>query len=112
MKKIIKYSFIVVITLFLSGCGSEKYIYIQPEYPLLSSPRKVPEINGAYLRKECMWFGDHNTNLCGNDLKLILTQIEKLRENEKTCQKKMVSYNEFVAKKSKEDSTKYKLPKL
>jgi len=112
MKFFIKYSIIGFFLIFLSGCGTAKYIYIQPEYPILNAPRKVPEIKGAYLRKECLWFRDHNTNLCKDDLKVILTQIEKLRENERTCQKKMASYNEFVARKSKDDASKYKLPKI
>ena len=112
MRKFIKYTIVGIFILFFSGCGSAKYIYIQPEYPILSSPRQVPEIKGAYLRAECLWFNDHNTNLCKNDLKVVLTQIEKLRENEKTCQKKLASYNDFVAKKIRKDSAKYKLPKI
>jgi len=111
MKNKIKYTIILITILFLTGCGPTKYIYIQPEYPKLTAPRKVPDIDGAYLRKECLWLGLRNTNLCGDDLKVVLSQIDKLRVNEKTCEAKVASYNEFVRKKSLEDSEAYKSPK-
>jgi len=111
MKNLIKYVIIVTSLLFLTGCGPTKYIYIQPEYPRLTAPRSVPAFNGAYLRKGCLWIGVRNTNLCGDDLKIVLSQIEKLRVNEKTCKAKVASYNEFVRNKTTKDSEAYKSPK-
>jgi len=110
-KNLIKYIVIAFSLMMLSGCGSDKYIYIKPEYPIITAPRSVPLIDGAFVRKGCLWIEKHNTMLCDNDLKLVLTQIDKLRENEKTCQRKADSYNEFVTKKIQKDVTEYKLPK-
>ena len=102
-KSYIKYFVIISLlsTMFLmTGCSKE-YVYVHPEYPKLTAPRKVPEIKGAFIRKECLWLKNHNTNLCGNDLKVVLVQIKKLRVNEKICIEKINSYNEFIRNKKK-----------
>jgi len=92
-------------TLFFSGCASE-YVYIQPDYPKIGIPRKVPNIEGTSIRKKCLYIDERNTNLCGNDLKIVFTTISDLRINDAVFRKNIASYNDFVSKKAKEKSKK------
>jgi len=100
-KSFFKYILYIITLLFLSGCGKE-YIFVDPVYPKLSAPRKVPKLENTFVRKGCLWYKNHNTNLCGEDLKVILTHIKKLRSNEDVCQAKIEAYNGFVKKKLSE----------
>jgi len=101
MKKI-KYLLIAsVISILLNGCfETTKYVYIQPEYTKLKAPRTVSKVDNSFIRNECLWLDNHSTNLCGNDLSIIMNQIISLRNNEKTCINVIHSYNEFVDSKS------------
>lgn len=99
MKKLI--IVMVALVIGLSGC-SPKFVYIDPEYPKIAVPRKVPYTEGALIRERCLWLNKNNTNLCGNDLKVILTTIDDLRTNDATFRKNIASYNAFVKQKSKE----------
>jgi len=87
----------IIFSIFLfSGCTEHHYHYIHPEYPTFPKIEKVPEVENAFIYNGCLYFNKKNTNLCGEDLKIVLTQIKKLRINENTCIKILNTYDEFV----------------
>ena len=90
-----QFIFLIVSAIILSGCGT-RFVYVDPVYPKISQPRKVPHTNGAFVRDRCLWLDKKNTNLCDNDLKIVLRTIQDLRTNDATFRKNIVSYNVFV----------------
>ena len=82
--------------LIFSGCTKHHYHYIYSEYPDMPVIEKVAEVDNAFVKNGCLYFEQKNTNLCGEDLKIVLTQIELLRINEDTYQTVLNSYSEFV----------------
>ena len=77
MKKIL---LITLLALFFAGCQT-KYVYIQPEYPKLKAPNEVKAPKNIIVRKRCLFIEDHNTSLCNEDLKIVLTTINKYKVN-------------------------------
>ena len=92
MRKMI---FLLATVFLLSGCGT-RFVYIDPTYPRIAQPRIVPHTTGAFVRDRCLWLNNSNTNLCDNDLKVILRTIQDLRINDATFRKNIASYNDFV----------------
>jgi len=107
--KRIRNSIIISLAMFLSiffnGCTAHHYHFIYPEYPDLPKIEKVSEVKNATIRDGCLYFDENNTNLCGDNLKIVLTQIEKLRINETTCETLLNKYNKFI-KEQKENRKK------
>jgi len=94
-----KMFFISFLSLFiLSGCGKE-YVYVKPSYPVLKYPKKVEPLHGK-IKNGCLYLDNHNTNLCGDDLKIILKQFKKYQINEKFCTENIESYNKFIKSKN------------
>ena len=81
--------------LMLDGCSETKYIYVEPEYPTLTAPINVQPLKNVYVRKGCLFIDIHNTNLCNDDLKVVLTQINKYKVNQSTCIKMIQEYDNF-----------------
>ncbi len=90
-------SFAMFVALFFSGCTKHHYHYVHSEYPDMPRIEKVIEVDNATVQGGCLYLDNESTNLCGNDLKVVLTQIKKLRINEDTYDKLLNNYNEFVA---------------
>lgn len=95
-KLIFKIFIVVLVWVSLVGCTRTVYVYPQQEYPELQAPAKVVSNYDSYIWKKCLYINDHNTSLCGDDLKKVLTTIKSLRTNEKACSEVINVYNDFV----------------
>jgi hypothetical protein len=98
-----KYLLTLPIVLLFLGCQHQPEIrYIKPDYPTLYAPRAVSKLYVTIKKQNghvCMWRNGHNTHLCDEDLDEVITHIQKLRANEKTCQRIIREYNSYVRAK-------------
>lgn len=99
--KFLRSFFIASALVFMfSGCVvKNNYEYIEPEYPVMPKIHKVPETTNTFVQGGCLYFDERNSNLCGDDLIVILSQIKKLRINEDTCEQLTIDYNRWVEEK-------------
>ena len=89
-----KYLLLISILLF-TGCTETKYVFVKPEYPTLKAPREVKTNDSIVVRDRCLFINDTNTNLCNEDLEIVLTQINKYKVNQTTCTKMVSEYDDF-----------------
>ena len=106
MKTIIKIGLSTLLVLVMSGCVTKTHtIYVNPEYPELPTINKVANTNNTFILDGCLHINEKNSNLCDDDLSLVLGQIKKLRINEKTCIKANDTYNKWVADQNATEDT-------
>lgn len=81
--------------LVMTGCTRTVYVYPEVEYPTITKPLEVEKMN-SYIYKKCLFIDDSNTSLCNSHLNKVITQVVKLRENEKTCSEIIDVYDNFI----------------
>lgn len=100
---------IISTSIIATGCTSTRTVYVEPEYPVIPKVIKVRKLKDTYVQNGCLYIKEKNSNLCDDDLKVVLTQVRNLRINEETCNREISSYNKWVQDQNKtEDSYEYK----
>ena len=100
-----KYILALFAVFMLSGCVTKTHtIYVNPDFPNLPQIQKVPQTQNTYIQEGCLYFDKRNSNLCGDDLIVVLKQIKKLRTNEDTCLKVTDEYNLWVKAQDKNET--------
>ena len=93
-------------TLIFGGCVEKtKIVYLNSKHPIIKKLHKVSSLEDVFIENGCLFFGDRNTSLCGDDLKIIFIFIKKLRIQEETCLKQTESYNAWAKEENKKNKT-------
>ena len=101
---------IISTSILTTGCTMTRTVYVEPEYPVLTKPIKVRKLKDTYVQNGCLYIKEKNSNLCDDDLKVVLTQVRNLRINEETCDREISSYNKWVTDQNKtKDSYEYNI---
>jgi len=106
MKRFLIFLIVFFSSLMIIGCTRTVYVYPEQNFPTLEAPNKVVSNYDSYIWKKCLYINDHNTSLCNDDLNKVITTVNQLRINEKTCSKTIKIYNEF--KKMEKSQTRKK----